>query len=185
MGSPDGTQVDTPPLDTLSDNILVPIKTFSNSNLFALPILIKNIYSIDAIIDSGADNSVISKEILTELSLRFELKTQENVASHICLANGVKVKHLGSVFLDVRIKDQYFCVKFIIMENLNLNVILGQDFLKSTNATIEFSKPPIIRLHFQKNLLDVLPGITPEEEIPLAKLRVFSSSKYTLCLRPS
>jgi len=96
---------------------------------------------IKLLIDTGADISLIKKDIIPE-NLLFE--------NDICRINGISDKEiisLGVSNLTLYLEDQKFKHKFyVINEEINLNTdgIIGRDFLMKYNCKIDYETCTII-----------------------------------------
>ncbi|KAG0441665.1 Retrovirus-related Pol polyprotein from transposon 17.6 [Dictyocoela muelleri] len=91
----------------------------------------------NALIDTGASNSFISKKLVKTLSLKIE-----NDINSVVLANGRKIFTKGFVNLNFYIENNKKCLlkqKFDIIENLDSNIIFGLDFLTKEKVNIDLN----------------------------------------------
>jgi hypothetical protein len=91
--------------------------------------------SVKALVDTGAKKSCIDVNTFNRLRIQCDPVTDDLC----CLfgADGQPIKILGTVLADVGIKGLRMPTVFQIMENLTYPLILGIDFLKEHQATID------------------------------------------------
>lgn len=87
--------------------------------------------------DTGASHSIISKSFLDSLNIENRIiKTNFN----ICLATENSTnKCIGEVDIKIDILNESFTSKFLIVDELRYNVIIGIDILRKTNSIIDMS----------------------------------------------
>ena len=86
---------------------------------------------LECVIDTGATVSIMSKRIAEKNNVEFSKKTTE-----IRLANGKVIRGLITVPLDVIIESRYSKMKFVVMENDKIDVLLGLDWLVHNKASV-------------------------------------------------
>ena len=93
---------------------------------------------INATIDTGSSNSIMSKEIAKDICLPYHLPT--NQLPHLQGVSGTKLQIVGISNTKVIIDGNEFNVEFIILDNINPNtILLGLEFLRSSKLVINFS----------------------------------------------
>ena len=102
-----------------------------------LPVAIFNVSTL-SLVDTGAGISIMSKPFLNRLQQLSKIKIVEFSEPQTCtVADGAKVKMLGKVELPVYNNGLKYNVLFHILPTVNIDVILGMDFLQKHNATLE------------------------------------------------
>src|SRR6218665_3129164 len=90
-----------------------------------------------ALLDTGALVSAVSTQFLKELPSHRKL--DKHVTQNLCGANGQRLKNLGQVELPVNLNGLIITHKFMVIDNLISDIILGTDFLNFSNAVIDYS----------------------------------------------
>ena len=120
------------------DNINTPnIRSLENCSQVSL-----NIYgnSINTLIDTGAEISVISDTLATELCKNKNVKKENCRLNNINGVGGNIVFVLGKITLKIKISTLTINHTFIILNKVTYPLILGEDFLKTHQACIDYSK---------------------------------------------
>ncbi|KAM0676863.1 DNA damage-inducible protein 1 [Binucleata daphniae] len=93
---------------------------------------------INAIIDTGANVSIISYKLATELNLPMRKNTTNQC---IALANDLVVKTNGKITnCMLEINDSFYAIELIILDNAAQELLLGTDFLGRHKAIIDCEK---------------------------------------------
>lgn len=129
-----------------------------------------------ALIDSGADWSIISKQVFDKLVVNNEnnLLIEEDV--QICVtANKSKLLLKDTVILRIKIENFSWKFRFYIHDELSIPIVLGCDFIQYSqlvsdlfNNRYYFSFKPQFKFSFENNpklkLLKKINGITADQE---------------------
>jgi hypothetical protein len=89
-----------------------------------------------AIVDSGADTTLISKKLVNKLNINYKTDNQKN--TRFLSASGGELNTVGHCIIDImigKIKIRQLCT---VIENLSTNILLGTDLLTNYGATINF-----------------------------------------------
>ena len=90
-------------------------------------------FQLRALVDTGAALSLLKADIYNNLKYRPKLqRTDVSLQS----ANGSSIKVLGSIDLDFKIAGIKLKHEFIVVTDLNRNIILGRDFLMKNKVRI-------------------------------------------------
>ena len=104
------------------------------SNFIQVSILGK---TINTLVDTGSSLSCIQKSLLNSLDQKFvtygtsEFKKVKGIGGHL-------ISITGTAILPVQIGDQIFHQKFYIFDEILHPLLLGIDFLKTNNCTLNF-----------------------------------------------
>ena len=88
-----------------------------------------------ALVDSGAELTLINKKIYDSLKYKVPIK-RKNIA--LQSANGSSINALGEIELSFKMGGLKLEHNFIVVSNLNRGVLLGRDFLVKHSARIYF-----------------------------------------------
>ena len=88
-----------------------------------------------ALVDTGAEVSVMNTRVYRALHPKPQLKNRDIILQ---TANGSPLKIDGQTRLDVKIGNQCISHKFIVVNNLNRNIILGRDWLTQNGVRLYF-----------------------------------------------
>ncbi|UYV73812.1 K02A2.6-like, partial [Cordylochernes scorpioides] len=105
---------------------------------YKLKINVDKIGTFEALVDTGADLSVVD--------LRTALDTGHGISklTKICAGpDGKKLDMVGSIFLNIKIDDETLSHNFVILKTHLRTLILGRDFLKKMNAKIDCKQETI------------------------------------------
>ena len=93
-----------------------------------------------ALVDSGADISLISKETFDKIPRKniFEFSTEDCIPLHA--VSGHKLENFGTVVLQVKMAKFDKLYKFQIVEGMKNQCILGNDFLSEFEAQLDFGQ---------------------------------------------
>ena len=93
-----------------------------------------------ALVDSGADISLISKETFDKIPRKniFEFSTEDCIPLHS--VSGHKLENFGTVVLQVKMAKFDKLYKFQIVEGMKNQCILGNDFLSEFEAQLDFGQ---------------------------------------------
>ncbi|PZC70444.1 hypothetical protein B5X24_HaOG216187 [Helicoverpa armigera] len=94
-----------------------------------------------ALVDTGASISCVSEEFATKLNIQCIKESAKHSATTV---SGADLTILGEASLNLLIDSCFFSHKFLIIKNINQNLILGRDFLCKNNCLIDFSKNHLI-----------------------------------------
>ena len=94
-------------------------------------------------IDTGCGTSIVSKHLVHKFGLKIEkLKQGQNLI--LFAANGTQIHVLGSVTISIKLGGLDVPFDFLVVNDLNQNIILGVDFLESTRAQINCAEHTVI-----------------------------------------
>ena len=92
--------------------------------------------AVHALVDSGAEKSCISEEFLKRLRMKPEpLSPDESTCLYS--ANKSEIRKRGTVELNEPIQGLVMPFRFYVLQGLSYNCILGIDFLRDAQATID------------------------------------------------
>ena len=93
-----------------------------------------------ALVDSGADVSLISREAFDKIAAKnkFEFSTKNCVP--LQTASGQRIKNFGTVVLEVKLAGFNKMYKFQIVDGLKNDVLLGNDFLSDFEVQLDFGQ---------------------------------------------
>jgi len=89
------------------------------------------------LIDSGASRSVLNLNYVKDV-LKQTNSAQDNILFMV-FADGNIIHVHGSVTIDLNVSGLMVPLKFLVLENLTSNFILGSDFLSHTKAVLNFA----------------------------------------------
>ncbi|XP_047031984.1 probable serine/threonine-protein kinase dyrk1 isoform X2 [Helicoverpa zea] len=93
-----------------------------------------------ALVDTGASISCLSEAFISELNIKYTKNSSYEASS----VSGAQLHVLGETYINFLINSCFFSHKFLIIKNINQNLILGRDFLCKNNCLIDFSKNHLI-----------------------------------------
>ena len=99
---------------------------------------------VAALVDTGSAANLINFEFLKRLQGVKKTGTIEAPVANLKMADGNLAPVLGQADLPLRIQNQRFVVKFLIMADCIQNVILGMPFLSQSKAILDFSNDSIM-----------------------------------------
>ena len=107
-----------------------------------------------ALVDTGADISLISRETFDKLAAKniFEFSTKNCVP--LQSVSGQKLKNFGTAELRVKMSKFDQIYKFQIIEGMNNQCILGNDFLSDFGAQLDFGQKT---LNLEGNVIPLRP----------------------------
>ena len=128
-------------------NIPIAVNTVANKqiNKSSQPQIICEINGIKirGILDTGSYNSIMSTTIAQYLDLKIEKRKKIDI--NLQEVTGTSLKIAGLVETPIIISNRKFNVTFIVIENINKEtLLLGLQFLKSSNLTLNFAKNVLI-----------------------------------------
>ena len=129
----------------------------------------------EALVDSGADISVIQTQLLTSLPRNAILKRFKLGGPKKCVsASGHDLGPDGQVILRFALGGRNFCHKFLVVRNLHRGIILGDDFLSDKGAKVDFKNRIML---VQRARVRLTPrGTCPEDEMEPTDLQEGVSS---------
>ena len=107
-----------------------------------------------ALVDSGADISLISREAFNQIAAKnkFEFSTKNCIP--LQTASGQRVKNFGTVVLEVKMAGFNRMYKFQIIDGLKNQVLLGNDFLSDFGVQLDFAHKT---LNIEGNVIPLRP----------------------------
>ena len=94
--------------------------------------------SINATIDTGSYNSIMSKNIADSIGLTYDTPTDE--LPRLQGVSGTNLQVVGVSNTNLCIDENTFNVEFMVLENINPDtILLGLEFLKSSKLILNFS----------------------------------------------
>ena len=119
-------------------------------NLNSIRVKIAGQFNI-ALLDTGCGTSIISHKFLRKNNLQMtNLKTGQNYV--LFAANGSKIRVLGQTTILLNLGGMNVSFDFLVVDNLNQDMILGIDFLEHTKAKILCAEQKVI---FYDDLIQV------------------------------
>ena len=91
-----------------------------------------------ALVDSGADISLISKETFDKIATKNKIEFSKMDCIPMQSASGHKIKNYGAVVLQMRLSKFSQPFRFQIVDGLNIQCIIGNDFLSNFGAQLDF-----------------------------------------------
>ena len=90
---------------------------------------------VQMLVDTGAAVSVLSAEFAMENHLAFPSTRQNdpNSTNTVMTVSGEKLPILGHVEVVIGMNDDTYPTDLLIISGLGYDIVLGRDFLKSTN----------------------------------------------------
>lgn len=141
------------------------------------PFVVVDILGIEcnALADSGASVSVISKEALftlSELGLCFDMTPCHN---ELFVGNDARLDVLGRVSLPISYYNKVIFIKFFVCKDINVPIILGADFLRAFNLCKDIFEATEVHNKLNVSLLN-------DDTVHLHQVDDLSDAqKYTLC----
>src|SRR5437867_12682635 len=124
--------------------------TVQTMNLNSIRVKIAGRFNI-ALIDTGCGTSIISHKFLRKNKLQMNnLRQGQNYM--LFAANGSKIRVLGQTTILLNLGGMNVSFDFLVVENLNQDMILGIDFLEQTRAKIICAERKVI---FYDDLIQV------------------------------
>ncbi|UYV65155.1 K02A2.6-like [Cordylochernes scorpioides] len=117
-------------------------------------VIIINGQNVEALVDSGADYSVISENFRRYLKIPFFAEK----GPVLRVANRKHIETLGRCNLKVSIEELEIYFTFVVFSECSHHIILGLDFFRATSAVIDCGKGEI---HLKESVNDGL-----EEDLP-------------------
>jgi len=113
--------------------------------------------NLQCLLDTGSTKSVLNKELADKLKLRI---VPEKLETPLISANGEPLEIVGSTDITFNVRGLQMVQKFIVVNDLFPQAILGVNFLKKNNAKIDYHSQTV---SFYQNLVSVplqefLPG---------------------------
>lgn len=116
-------------------------ETILNNKLPFINIECNNIKMI-ALIDTGAEVSLISDEIIEQNATKFQNHILKTNKIYLQTANGKKIAELNKIVnVNVKLGEKTVDHSFVIMPGMNnLNILLGNDFLSENGAIVNLQR---------------------------------------------
>ena len=124
--------------------------TVQTMNLNSIRVKIAGRFNI-ALIDTGCGTSIISHKFLRKNHLQMR-NLQQGQNYMLFAANGTTIRVLGQTTILLNLGGMNVSFDFLVVENLNQDMILGIDFLEQTKAKIICAEQKVI---FYDDLLQV------------------------------
>lgn len=127
--------------------------------------------SVCAIIDTGCAENIIQKKYAENLEL---ITTYPLGFKNLISASNDKINVLGEVFVKFKIKESYFKIRTLVVEELPHPLILGIPFLVFSRALLDFSnntgtftnlENKLVSINFSNNL-NLSPLVRRELDLP-------------------
>ncbi|MES9881971.1 MAG: reverse transcriptase domain-containing protein, partial [Sedimenticola sp.] len=131
------SQLDQSPSDT-NDNDIYTIPS-QNSDINNRVKLYLERLSISALVDTGASVSILNYKAYKRSKVFKKAPLQNTTIHNIKGVNGVKSSVLGKVEISVKIANVLIPHEFLVVKDIQYELILGIDFMKSTKAEISFN----------------------------------------------
>lgn len=93
-------------------------------------------YKIRALVDSGAEVSLINRRTFNLFKQKYQLKTNHNVSLQSVGGNALNVD--GYVELPFKIGGVLLKHRFYVVSNMNRRAILGRDWLEDNGVRLNF-----------------------------------------------
>jgi hypothetical protein len=96
-------------------------------------------HTFDALVDTGANISAISKDALNKIRTTQKIKTYPSMINEVKIADGAKITAIASVNLPIKSEtNTIYDQDFTVFETLVQDIILGMDFLTKNKAILNF-----------------------------------------------
>ena len=105
-----------------------------------------------AILDTGADISVMSRQCYDSLPKKYKRKLGPKRLANLSSVMGHTLMSLGSAQVQFEISDTKLSAPFKIIEGITRQILLGSDFLAANQATLDYQNR-IIRIGNRITLL--------------------------------
>lgn len=92
-----------------------------------------------ALLDTGAHFSIVSEKFFKRLNLPLR-RLEKTDIRRLCLADGKPVDILGKVDIAIKINGLAIPFECRVLPNIAYDLILGLDFMETTNAQIDFKQ---------------------------------------------
>ncbi|KAM0686264.1 RNA-binding protein with serine-rich domain 1 [Conglomerata obtusa] len=126
---------------------------------------------IETVIDTGANFSVISKNLVE----RLELPMCKQEISNITVANNDIVKTIGKINeLKMNINENIYTCEAIVLEDTAQDLLLGTNFLAKYHCIIDFKKP-CVKILRKDDLYDIL--AVSATKLQLQNMRTWNTKK--------
>ena len=142
-------------------------KNRNKEKLMELPLINANVFGekFECLLDSGASNSVISEQLFMQLRYRYPKLQVLPTCGLFCKSaiSSKKQRIRGQVMLPIEIDGQVYDIIFLIIPNLNANVIIGCESFLNWEAILNFQEKNLVIHRVGKAQL--VPFITTEREV--------------------
>ena len=92
-------------------------------------------------IDTGGEISLINEQVVEKHAVQFKNKIKQTKKIYLQTANGRKLGEFNKVAnVNVQFKNEIINHNFIIMSNMKLDVLLGNDFLIQNKVIVDLDK---------------------------------------------
>ena len=125
--------------------------------------------NIEAIIDSGAATSIITKGLQEELGLKIEKGSK----ARFTIANGLVVPAIGELMIEIEIEKEKIPMEVQVIDSRKKDLIIGTKFLAEMKGVIDFDTKELrikrkekeikARIFFNKKKYEIYKEIMDEE----------------------
>ena len=133
--------------------------------------------SYKALFDSGSEVSCLRSSLVAQLQRKGAILHWDKKASDrkVCRsANGVIMKTKGVAVVRFYIDGKEFCHSFLVVDHLTQSILVGMDFMKEHEVTLDFSRRSPHIQHIKQKMR------SQEDEIEGKQYRTFLREELTL-----
>ena len=155
--------------------------TFQGSNASADCVLEVYVNGVPAscLVDTGAVSTILSRKVWSKLGMKQKQLAPLNLKCNLVDAQGSPLKLDGLAEVELQLGSQRFTVGVLVAETLTTDLILGRDFLKQHECSVELGEEDLLRLN-QEGV--TLPLGSSKQWPPVASVSVVANE--TLCIPP-
>ena len=142
---------------------------------------------MQSLVDTGADRSLISDAFYAKLiksNSRTKLATPRQGRTSISDPTGRSLHIVGSVDTDIRVNGMVIPFTFDVVQGLSIDLILGVDFLKFTQASVDFRVHALDLFHGMTSVPLIQHGTLPSV-VTVANLTIPPNSEAVFPVRPT
>ena len=157
----------------------IPISSsFQKSNADCVLKVTVNGVPTSCLVDTGAVSTILSKALWDKLDGGQKQLIPANLRHNLVGAQGTPLKVLGAGKVELQLGEQMYPANVIVAETLTTDLILGRDFLKQHQCSVELGEKDL--LHLTKAGVTLSLGSNTLSEVASMSVVV----EQTLCIPP-
>ena len=136
--------------DTVGELPTIPVSsTFRRSNISADCELEVRVNGVPAscLVDTGAVSTILSRKVWNKMSTEQKQLAPLDLQCNLVDAQGSPLKLDGLAEVELQLGCQRFPVNVLVAETLTTDLILGRDFLKQHQCSVELGERDLLRLN--------------------------------------